>query len=110
MSFFSEHPSNDELEQNYQKLGEKNLLFSTIIPKKLQDKHKHLVNIIKKKKFKPIEIGCSRAGNFLLALGDIKEHRLVGLWPLEVEAFLHTVRCREGKQQLELSAKYTKVE
>lgn len=56
----------------------------------------------KRRKLRPVEIGCSRAGNFLLALGHIKEHGLVKLRPLEVEAFLHTVRCR-GKDNVRSS-------
>lgn len=49
-------------------------------------------------KFKPVEIGCSRAGNFFLALCDVKEHWLVRLWPLKVKTFLYTVGCRNIKQ------------
>jgi len=41
----------------------------------------------------PVEVGRPGAGDLLLALGDVEEHGLVGLGPLEVEALLHAVRC-----------------
>lgn len=47
---------------------------------------------------KPVQIRCSRTGNFLLALCDVKEHGLVGLRPLEVKALFHTIPCRKRKQ------------
>lgn len=59
------------------------------------------------RKLAPVQIRCSRASNFLLALGDIEEHRLVWLGPLEVEAFFHTVRCRKNKRRLWCAVWYT---
>lgn len=46
----------------------------------------------------PVEVGCARAGNLLLALCHIEEHGLVRLWPLEIKAFLDTIRC-QGKTE-----------
>lgn len=48
-------------------------------------------------KLKPVEIWCSRAGDFFLALGHIKEHWFVRLRPLEIKPFFHTVRCWNSK-------------
>lgn len=44
----------------------------------------------------PVEVGCARAGNLLLALCHVEEHGLVRLWPLEVKTFLDTIGC-QGK-------------
>lgn len=57
----------------------------------------------------PVQVGSSRAGDFLLPLGHVEKHGLVRLGPLEVKPFFDTISWAKvwGKQDMSKLPVYT---